>query len=150
MMKKILTVALVFMMLFASTAMAEEQIPEGYPEVTGVIAETMVVEPRFTYIGYVTAGLTIDENGLVIYGGSTCAPYRNVRITVHLQRSNNGLFWEEIFTHIKTGYDNVGLEESMYVTEGNKYYRAKVIVDVFDANRNIIETTTVYSSEEQY
>ena len=108
------------------------------------------MEPRFTYIGYVTAGLEIDANGRVLYGGTSRAPYHNMRITVHLQRSNNGLFWDEIFSHIQTGYDRVGIEESMYVTEGNKYYRAKVIVDVFDANRNIIETTTVYSSEEQY
>jgi len=150
MIKKILMVALVWMMMFATTAWADEQIPEGYPEVTGVMAETVVVEPRYTYIGYVTVGLDIDENGLVIYGGSTCAPYRNVRITVHLQRSSNGLFWEEIFSHIKTGYDNVGLEESMYLSEGNNYYRAKVIVDVFDADRNIIETTTAYSDAEQY
>jgi len=150
MIKKIMAVALVWMLLFATTAWADEQIPGEYPEVTGVMGETMVVEPRFTYIGYVTAGLDIDENGLVIYGGSSRAPYYNMRITVHLQRSSNGLFWEEIFSHIKTGYDNVGLEETMYVEEGNKYYRAKVIVDVFDANRNIIETTTVYSSEEQY
>ena len=150
MMKKILMVALVLMMLMTSTAMAEEQIPAGDPELTGVIAETVMVEPRFTYIGYVTVGLEIDANGRIVYGGSACAPYRNMRITVHLQRSNNGLFWDEIFSHIQTGYDSVGLEESMYVTEGNKYYRAKVIVDVFDANRNIIETTTVYSSEEQY
>jgi len=117
MIKKILMVALVWMMMFATTAWADEQIPGEYPEVTGVMGETMVVEPRFTYIGYVTAGLDIDENGLVIYGGSSRAPYYNMRITVHLQRSSNGLFWEEIFSHIKTGYDNVGLEETMYVEE---------------------------------
>lgn len=149
-MKRLILLVIVFVILCSSTAMAEEVtiVDPVLPE--GVVAETVVMEPRFTYILYVTAGLEIDANGRVLYGGTSRVPYRNMRITVHLQRSSNGLFWEDIFTHMKTGYDSVGVEESMYLSVGNNYYRAKVIVDVFDANRNIIETTTAYSSEEQY
>ena len=149
-MKKVLILAMMFSLVFSSTALADDTAPDSSPTWDGVIAETMVVEPRFTYIGYVTVGLEIDENGHLIYGGSTCAPYMKVKITVHLQQSTNGLFWDEIATTIKNGYDNIGLEEERDLEEGNYYYRAKVIVDVLDDDRNVLETTTVYSSEEQY
>ncbi len=149
-MKKILCVWLVFVMLFSSMAYADELPEPDRQDINRVAMETMLVEPRYTYIGYMTIGLEIDANGHLIYGGSACAPYRNLRITVYLQRSTNGAFWEDIAGTVKTGYDNLDLEEERNLPEDDFFYRAKIVTDVFDSNRNIIETATGYSSEERY
>ena len=60
------------------------------------------------------------------------------------------MFWEDLAGTVKTGYDNLALEEERDLPEDDCFYRAKIVTDVYDANRNIIETATGYSSEERY
>ena len=149
-MKKILCIWLIFIMLFSTVAYADE-LPEAEQEdIYQVAYDTMVVEPRYSYILHMSIGLEIDANGHLVYGGSARAPYRNIRITVYLQRSDTGVFWEDLAGTVKTGYDNLALEEERDLPEDDCFYRAKIVTDVYDANRNIIETATGYSSEERY
>ena len=97
-----------------------------------------------------TIGLEIDENGHLIYGGSARAPYRDMRITVYLQRSETGFFWEDLAGTVKTGYDSLILEEERDLAADDFFYRAKIVTDIFDSDRNIIETATGYSDSERY
>ena len=147
-MKRIVIVLTIFLLLFSSTAVADEYMVE-----TGKIEEKSSeneVSPCFTYLGYMSAALDIDENGHVTFTGSACAPYRNVRLKLYLQRSRNQLIWDDIYGSIKTEYDNALLEEEYNVSEDDYFYRTKVIAEVLDDNKNVIETATVYSDTERY
>ncbi|MBP3702026.1 MAG: hypothetical protein J6I64_09045 [Lachnospiraceae bacterium] len=149
-MKRVLTCWLIFLLLFTSTAFASESIDASDQEIERIITETMVVEPRYTYLGYMTVGLEIDENGNITYGGTARAPYYDLRITLYLQCSTNGVFWEDLEGTVKTGYDHVSVDGGRTVSEGDCFYRVKIVTDIFDSDRNIIETATGYSSEERY
>ena len=149
-MKRIISFFMVFMLLFTSTAFASEVTAADDQSEQDVITETVVVNPRYTYLDYMKVGMEIDNNGKITYGGSARAINRNVRITLYLQRSTNGLFWDDLEATVKTAYDNVAADGWRNVTPGNYYYRVKIVTDVMDSNRNIIETATGYSSEEQY
>jgi len=149
-MKKILVSCLVLFLLFTPKAFAAESEVVGSDELNRIITETTVVEPRYTYLGYMTVGLDIYEDGRIVYGGSARAPYHNVRITLYLQRSTNGLFWEELEGTVKTAYDSVSADGGRTVDADDYFYRVKIITDVMDADRNIIETATGYSDSERY
>ena len=148
-MKRILICCLMFMMLFTSTALAVESDEGDVPEENIVVYDNSV-QPRYKYIAYMTVGLYIDENGNLDYSGAARAGYRNLRITLTLQRSTNGLFWDDLESYVKNGYDNVMTGGERTVAPGDYFYRAKITTDVYDSNNNIIETSTAYSSEERY
>ena len=149
-MKKVICFCLLFTLFFTSTALASDSVDLDDSDVQRITTETTVVEPRYTYLGHMTVGLEIDANGYITYGGTARAPYRNLRITLYLQHSTNGLFWDDLETTIKTGYDYVSVGGERTVTESNAYYRVKIVTDVMDSDRNIIETATGYSDAEQY
>ena len=108
------------------------------------------VQPRYTYIQIMSVGLDIDANGHVTFDGSACAPYRNVRLNLYLQRSNNGLFWDNIQGGIKTVYDSGIIEYSRNVSADDYFSRAKLVVEVLDDNKNVIESETIYSDSKRY
>ena len=139
-----------FLLLFTSTAFASETASSTNQETEGIIVETNLVEPRYDYLAYMSVSVDIDANGNLTYGGSARSAYRYVRITLTLQRSTNGLFWDDLESTIKKAYDNVSAAGGRTVEEGDFFYRVKIITDVFDSNNNIIETATGYSSEERY
>ena len=136
-------------MLFTSTALGEESNESDIPEEYVVIYDNSI-QPRYKYISAMSIGLYIDENGFLEYSGSARAPYRNLRITLTLQRSTNGLFWDDLESYVRNGYDNVMTGGERTVAPGDYFYRAKITTDVYDSNNNIIETATAYSSEERY
>ena len=148
-MKRVLICCLIFMMLFSSTALAEES-SEGNVQDECVVVYDNSIQPRYQYISMMTVGLYIDENGNLDYNGAARAPYRNIRITLTLQRSTNGLFWEDLESYVKRGYDNLGAGGERTVAPGDYFYRAKITTDVYDSNNNIVETASGYSSEERY
>ncbi|MBQ1931297.1 MAG: hypothetical protein II347_04040 [Lachnospiraceae bacterium] len=148
-MKRVLVYFLIFMMLFTSTALAVES-NEVDDQGECVVVYDNSVQPRYRYIVLMTVGLYIDENGNLDYNGSANVPNRNLRITLTLQRSTNGLFWEDLESYVKRGYDNLGAGGERTVAPGDYFYRAKIITDVYDSNNNIVETATGYSSEERY
>ena len=148
-MKRVLICCLIFMMLFTSTALAEES-SEGNIQDEYVVVYDNSIQPRYQYISLMSIGLYIDENGFLEYSGSARAPYRNLRITLTLQRSTNGFIWEDLEAYVKRGYDNVGAGSDRTVAAGDYFYRAKIITDVYDSNNNIVETATGYSDSERY
>lgn len=148
-MKRVLICCLIFMMLFTSTALATESNEIDNLEEYIVVYDNSI-QPRYQYIGYMTVGLYIDESGNLDYNGAARAPYRNIRITLTLQRSTNGFIWEDLESYVKKGYDNVMTGGERTVAAGDYFYRAKIITDVYDSNNNIVETATAYSSEERY
>ena len=139
---------LVFTLLFSSSALANDVTLDSEP--IDSIEFNLEGSPRYSYLTYMTIGLDIDENGYLSYGGSARTIGYDLRITVTLQRSNNGVFWDDLESYVKTGRDYVSVSGSRTVEEGDYFYRAKIITDVFDSNRNILETATGYSSEERY
>ena len=149
-MKRVVGLLLIFVMLFTSTSFASEMVEVDSQEIEQNIMQEMIVEPRYTYLAYMTVGLEIDENGRIAYVGSARSLNHNIRITLYLQRSTNGFIWEDLEATVKTAYDNVATSGWRNVTEGNYYYRVKIVTDVMDSNRNILETATGYSSQEQY
>ena len=149
-MKRLIVSFLCCLLLFTSTAFASEMISVSDEEIERVITETMIVEPRYTYLGHMTVGIDIDSNGNIVYGGSARSAYRYVRITLTLQRSSNGMFWDDLETTIKKAYDNVNADGGRTVEEGDYFYRVKIVTDVFDSNNNIIETASGYSTEKRY
>ena len=148
-MKRVLSCFLIFMMLFTSTALAAES-NEGDVRDEYVVVYDNSIQPRYQYIAFMTVGLYIDENGNLDYSGSARAGYRNIRITLTLQRSTNGFIWDDLESYVKNGYDNVAAGGERTVEPGDYFYRAKITTDVYDSNHNIIETASAYSSEERY
>lgn len=137
---------LVFVMLFSVPALADD----GQEAENSCIEESEEIQPRYTYIAFMSAGLSIDANGHAIFTGTACADYRNIRLKLYLQRSPNGAFWDDIQGGIKTVYDNGGIEYERNLSVGDYFYRAKLIVEVLDDNKNVIETQTIYSDSKRY
>lgn len=137
---------LVFVMLFSVPAFASDIKGEENSNVE----DGEEIQPRYTYIAFMSAGLSIDANGHAIFTGTACADYRNVRLKLYLQRSKNGAFWDDIQGGIKTVYDNGGIEYERDLPANDYFYRTKLIVEVLDSNKNVIETQTVYSDSERY
>lgn len=134
-------------MLCSGTVLASENETEK-----GVFAqneESISIDPRYTYLNHVTIGLSI-EDGRVVYAASTRAAHYDVRLNLYLQRSKNGFLWDNIRGSIKTEYDNTMLEVKHAVSADDYFYRAKAVVEVLDANKNVIETVTAYSDSERY
>ena len=149
-MKRVLICWLILLLLFTSTALGAEENSTTSRDIEGAIEVQMIVEPRYAYLAYMTIGLDIDANGHLWYTGSANAANRNLRITVTLQRSANGVFWDELEAMIKTGYGDVVTGSSRNVSEDDYFYRAKIVAEVLDANRNVIETATGYSDSKRY
>lgn len=149
-MKKFFACYLCFLLLFTSIALASETVDVNDQDIGQIITETVIVEPRYTYLGHMTVGLEIDSNGYLTYGGSARSLNRYVRISLYLQVSSNGIFWDDLESTVKKAYDNVATDGSRTVEENDYFYRVKIVTDVFDSNNNIIETATGYSSEERY
>lgn len=137
---------LVFVMLFSVPAFASE----AKGEENSSIEEDGQIQPRYKYIAFMSAGLSIDANGHAIFTGTACADYRNIRLKLYLQRSKNGAFWDDIQGGIKTVYDNGGIEYERNLSADDYFYRAKLIVEVLDDNKNVIETQTIYSDSKRY
>ena len=97
-----------------------------------------------------SVGLDIDANGHLVFTGTVRAPYRNVRLSLYLQRSKNSAFWDNIQGGIKTVYDNGGIEYERNVSADDYFYRAKLVVEVLDDNKNVIESETIYSDSKRY
>lgn len=149
-MKRIALIMFSLVILFSSVAFAKEtgnvENLEGQEEL--VLDED--VQPRYAYIRLALVGLEIDENGHATYAGSTTVPGYNVRISLHLQRSKNELFWENIQGSMKRIYESGGMEKTADLPKDGYYYRAKLVVEVLDSNNNVIESENFYSSTEFY
>lgn len=149
-MKKITLFMLVFIMLFSTVAFASDMdYVENGQEQAGVV-ESSEIQPRYTYIQVMSAGLEIDENGHASFSGSVRAPYRNVRLSLYLQRSKNGILWDNIQGGIKTVYDSGGIGYERDLPKEDYFYRAKLVVEVLDDDKNVIETQTIYSDSKRY
>ena len=137
---------LVFVMLFSVPAFASE----AQGEENSSIEEDGQIQPRYQYIAIMSVGLDIDANGHISFSGSACADYRNIRLSLYLQRSKNSAFWDNIQGGIKTVYDNGIIAYERNVSADDYFYRAKLIVEVLDDNKNVIETQTIYSDSKRY
>ena len=139
-MKKVLLFMLIFVMLFSVPAFASD----AQEQESSSIEEGGEIQPRYKYIAFMSAGLNIDANGHAVFTGTACADYRNIRLSLYLQRSENSAFWDNIQGGIKTVYDNGGIEYERNLSAGDYFYRAKLVVEVLDSNKNVIETQTIY------
>ena len=147
-MKKLLCFFFVFFVMFSMPALAQEIDVNDNP--IEAVELDLSGSPRFAYLGHITIGININDNGYLTYTGAARTFGYDLRIKLYLQRSTNGLIWEDLESYVKTGYEYVLSSGSRYVQPGDYFYRAKIIAEVLDSNRNVIETATAYSSEERY
>ena len=146
-MKKVVLFLLIFVMAFSTVAFASD-VEE--PQIENEFLEGSEIQPRYTYIQIMSVGLDIDANGHLTFDGTACAPYKNVRLKIYLQRSKNSAFWDDIQGGVKTVYDNGGISYERNVPADDYFYRAKLIVEVLDDNKNVIESETIYSDAKRY
>ena len=105
-------------------------------------ATEYAIQPRFTHIYSVSAGLTIDSStGLATCEGfgSSKANDNTVSITVQLQQYKNGV-WTTLKSWSGSDTVSVSVTGLYYVYKGYKY-RTNVAVIVYDANGNYLEST---------
>lgn len=144
-MKKVFCLSILFIFLFSFTALGDDRIVENESQ-----SEETSVQPRYTYLRFVSVCLTIDENGCAEYDCSAGAPDYNVRMKLYLQRSRNLFLWDDVIFTLKTVYDNGKISKTYDLSPDDYTYRAKVVVEVLDSNGNILETETIYSDTERY
>lgn len=147
-MKRISVFFLVFTLLFSSVALANDT--EQHFDSQNIVVMDLEGNPRFTHLGHITIGLDIDENGHITYSGSARTIGYDLRITLTLERSTNGVFWEDLECYVNSGYNYVSSGGDRYVSEGDYFYRAEIVAEVFDSNRNVLESVTAYSDAERY
>lgn len=98
------------------------------------------ITPRYTYIGSITAGLTISTSGLATCSGTIVLGNSHPStITVNLQQYVQGS-WVTIESSSKsfTGNGTKKQLDQWYVYSGHSY-RNLVEVEIFDSNGNCIE-----------
>lgn len=147
--KKSLTAILIAVMLFSTTAYANENDKVPYL-MENTIGDNEGIMPIYTYIDVITAALIIDDNGHCVFSGTVTALGYDVKLEIYLQRSKNQIVWDEIMGGIKTVDQSGGMEYTLDLKPENYYYRAKVVASVLDNNKNVLETETVYSDSERY
>lgn len=145
-MKRIFFLTMLFAILFSMTSLGADETMDVEKEEN----EEVTIQPRYTYLGFVSISLNIDGNGFTEYNCSAGAPDYNVRMKLYLQRSRNQFLWEDIIGTIKTVSQSGRISESYNLPANDYFYRAKVVVEVLDDNKNIIESETAYSSTERY
>jgi hypothetical protein len=145
--KKIFYLSILFVFIFSFTALADDGSVVNENEIQ---SEETSVQPRYTYLRFVSVCLTIDKNGCAEYDCSAGAPDRNVRMKLYLQRSRNLFLWDDVIFTFKTVYDNGKISKTYDLTPNNYTYRAKVVVEVLDDDGNILETETAYSDTVRY
>lgn len=122
-------------------------IPEPAPLETAVYA----VEPRFSYISRIASGMTISEKGYASCTGSyTMYKDMDGTITLILQRFENGR-WTD-YKETSKDYTGDGVKMFQYgwdVPSGYRY-RAHTIVEIKDANGDIVETIAADSPVKEY
>lgn len=100
--------------------------------------ESQVVQPRYTYVKSLSAGLT-GQSGYVTVSGSVYVPYDSFTsyLTVELQKKVDG-----VWTTIDAWYDNgpyaVSISQNYYLLSGE--YRAKSTARVYNASNVLVET----------
>ena len=147
-MKRFSIAFLVLVLLFSTVSLANDV--EADLDSSKVTVLNLEGDPRFTHLGHITIGLDIDENGHITYSGSARTFGYDLRITLTLQRSSNDVFWDDLECYINTGYNYVSSGGDRYVSEDDFFYRAKIVAEVLDDDRNVLESVTAYSSEERY
>jgi hypothetical protein len=108
-------------------------------------ANASEINPRWTYIRSMTAGLDVSILGIATCNGQFAA-YENVpvEIIMHLKQLKNGS-WGTLRTWSTTGTCALNVEKQYAVEHGYTY---KVVVTgyVYDANGNILETASASKS----
>ncbi len=106
-----------------------------------VVAEAAdIVQPRFTYLDGVAAGLSIDNTwGIATCSGNTSTSYnRNVKVVVRLLQLNNGT-WQILRSWQGTGPMTCEASGSCAVARGYTY-RTSVIAYVYNSDGTIAES----------
>lgn len=104
------------------------------------------VTPQFTYISFLSPGLSIDSSGKATSVGAA-AGYDNLYrtdLTVQLQKSNGG-GWTVIktWTASATGASIADVEGDYYVVRGA--YRVCATAKIYNTSGTLLETQSLYS-----
>lgn len=107
------------------------------------------VTPRYTYIGRIYSGLTINSLGLSACNANGLAPTAaSVKLTCKLQRYN-GSSWTTVKTWTATGTDYASVSKNYAVYSGYTY-RLSASFSVYNASGVLVESGTCYSNQVVY
>lgn len=141
--KNLISIVLVILILCNSVCAADNSAEQhGYMSVNSTI------QPRYTYVTSVGAGLSMDQ----FWGIATCMAIISVRdadtVMVHclLQRFEDG-GWTTIKAWTHTDRYTAYVDEQYAVYRGYTY-RVRVTGYALDSAGNVLETVTKYSTYE--
>lgn len=107
------------------------------------------VTPRYTYIGRIYSGLTINSLGLSACNANGYSPTAaSVKLTCRLQRYN-GSSWATVKTWTATGTDYAAVSKNYAVAKGYTY-RLNASFSVYNASGTLLESGTCNSNQVVY
>ena len=126
-MKKIVSLALVTVLLFMMVVPASAANADN------------TVQPRWTYLNIIDAGLDINWLGIATCEGNVLA-YGNttVKVVVRLQQQTDS-GWSTLKTWSDTDTGSA-YASGIYAVHSGYTYRVSVIAYAYDANGNLLET----------
>ncbi len=143
-MKSIICWGIIILMVFIATPVYAADLIEN-PGEPGVIT------PKFTYISWLSSGLSINSWGKATCLGSASAydSSHTTNLTVKLQKSNAG-GWSttKSWSASSTGTSLAKVEENYYVAHGT--YRVCATAKVYNSSGTLLESKSVYSNTVTY
>lgn len=110
-----------------------------------------IISPQFTYISYLSPGLSISSSGLATCFGAGAGYFDSYKtvVTAELQKSSGGS-WSTIktWTASATGAAIASLEKEYYVAHGT--YRVCATAKIYDTSGKLLESQSLYSSVVTY
>ena len=141
--KMICFVLAVLVMVFSSVSV--------FAGAAGVQSELISVQPRYTIINTIAAGLAIDSSGKATCSGRLVSGSSgsDCYISIELQQKSNNQ-WNTIktWTASKLNASSVSLEKNYYVVHGT--YRVKLTGTIENSELGVEETAVKYSKTVEY
>lgn len=104
--------------------------------------ETHNIQPRYSYINSLTAGLSGQSGFVSVFGSVTVTdPTLTCKLNVQLQEKENGT-WTTISTWNASGAFSVSISKNYYVLAGE--YRTKVNANIYNSSNLLVETAYAY------
>jgi len=112
----------------------------------GVVAssneEAPNIQPRYSYISTLAAGLSGQSGFVTVFGSVTVTdPTLTCKLNVQLQEKENGT-WTTISTWNASGPLCVAIEKNYYILAGE--YRTKVNANIYNSSNLLVETAYAY------
>ena len=111
--------------------------------------EQEIIAPRYEFISFITATLSISSDGKAdCYSATRAAPGYKVDLAAELQQQR-GNSWTTVDEWESAGTNRVDVTGFKYVVPGYSY-RLKVTVTIHDSSGGFVESQIKYSNVKEY